>query len=139
VRRRRVRAPQSHGGVDGDNARFLPRVRVPDAEEAAAAAPALKFSVVELRTDAEKTLAAGAHVGVLKGSGGQPIIGSVASEVYRRIEEHVRKGASAPDASKPDNAAVATKTTSEQNMNLIGPARLSTAGSDLASRLPGAV
>ena len=109
--------------------------RAEDKETVKSAAEALKFSVIELRTDAEKALAAGAHEGVLKGSG-RMIVGSVSAEVYRRIEEHVRRGASASDPSKPENAASpATKSASEQNMNLIGPARLSTAESDLASAL----
>jgi hypothetical protein len=72
-----------------------------------AAAKALKFSVIELRTDADRALAAGAHEGVLKGSG-RMIVGSVSAEVYRRIEEHVRKGAGAPDPSKSETAAVIT-------------------------------
>jgi hypothetical protein len=55
--------------------------------------------VIELQTDADRALAAGAHEGVLKGSG-RMIVGSVSAEVYRQIEEHVRKGAGAPDASK---------------------------------------
>ena len=55
---------------------------------------------------ADRALAAGAHEGVLKGSG-RMIVGSVSAEVYRRIEEHVRKGAGAPDASKSDDAAAA--------------------------------
>jgi hypothetical protein len=102
-------------------------------EAVKSAAEVLKFSVIELHTDAERALAAGAHEGVLKESG-RMIVGSVAAEVYRRIEEHVRKAAGAPDASRPDNAAAATtKPSSEQNMNMSGPARLSTAGSDLAS------
>ena len=103
--------------------------RAEDKEAVKAAAEALKFSVIELQTDAEKALAAGAHEGVLKGSG-RMIVGSVSAEVYRRIEEHVRKGAGAPDPSKPENAAATTtKSASEQNMNMTGPARLSTAGS----------
>jgi hypothetical protein len=63
------------------------------------------------------------------------IVGSVSAEVYRRIEEHVRRAAGGPGPSKPENAASpATKSSaSEQNMNMMGPARLSTAGSDLAS------
>ena len=69
--------------------------RAEDKEAVKAAAEALKFSVIELQTDAEKALAAGAHEGVLKGSG-RMIVGSVSAEVYRRIEEHVRKGAGAP-------------------------------------------
>src|SRR5208337_54737 len=39
------------------------------------AAEALKFSVIELQTDAEKALAAGTHEGVLEGSG-RMIVGS---------------------------------------------------------------
>jgi hypothetical protein len=107
--------------------------RAEDKEAVKAAAAALKFSVIELRTDADKALAAGAHEGVLKGSG-RMIVGSVSAEVYRRIEEHVRKAAGAPDPSQPESATSrATKPEAEQNMNLAGPARLSTAGSDLAS------
>ena len=91
--------------------------RAEDKEAVKAAAAALKFSVIELQTDAEKALAAGAHEGVLKGSG-RMIVGSVSAEVYRRIEEHVRKGAGAPDPSKPDNAAAtSTRPVSEQNTN----------------------
>ena len=91
--------------------------RAEDKEAVKAAAKELKFSVIELQTDADRALAAGAHEGVLKGSG-RMIVGSVSAEVYRRIEEHVRKAAVAPDASKPDSAAAATtKPNSEQNMN----------------------
>ena len=50
--------------------------RAEDKEAVKAAAEALKFSVIELQTDAEKALAAGAHEGVLKGSG-RMIVGSV--------------------------------------------------------------
>ena len=81
--------------------------RAEDKEAVKAAAEALKFSVIELQTDAEKALTAGVHEGVLKGSG-RMIVGSVSAEVYRRIEEHVRKGASAPDPSKPEIAAATT-------------------------------
>ena len=92
--------------------------RAEDKEAVKAAAEALKFSVIELQTDADRALAAGAHEGVLKGSG-RMIVGSVSAEVYRRIEEHVRKGASAPDPSKPETAAAATtKPASEQNTNI---------------------
>ena len=46
------------------------------------------------------------------------IVGSVSAEIYRRIEEHVRRGAGAPDPSLPESAAAATtKPASEQNMN----------------------
>src|SRR5208283_1857149 len=97
-------------------------------------AEALKLSVIELHTDADRALAAGAHEGVLKGSG-RMIVGSVSAEVYRRIEEHVSKAAGVPDASKPDNAAAATTTkpASEQTKNLPHPAPLATERPDLAS------
>jgi hypothetical protein len=91
--------------------------RAEDKEAVKAAAEALKFSVIELQTDAEKALTIGVHEGVLKGSG-RMIVGSVSAEVYRRIEEHVRKGAGAPDPSRPEVAAATpTKPTSEQNTN----------------------
>src|SRR5271170_5062543 len=83
--------------------------RAEDKEAVKAAAKELKFSVIELHTDEDRALAAGAHEGVLKGSG-RMIVGSVTAEVYRRIEEHVRKAAGAPAASKPDDAAAATET-----------------------------
>jgi hypothetical protein len=51
--------------------------RVEDKEAVKAAAAALKFSVIELQTDTDRALAAGAHEGVLKGSGGHLIVGSV--------------------------------------------------------------
>jgi hypothetical protein len=108
--------------------------RAEDKEAVKAAAEALKFSVIELQTDAEKALTAGVHEGVLKGSG-RMIIGSVASEVYRRIQEYGRKGASASDPSQPEIAmSPATKPASEQNTNIgaagaisPGPARPSLA------------
>ena len=78
--------------------------RAEDKEAVKAAAKELKSSVIELHTDADRTLAAGAHEGVLKGSG-RMIVGSVSAEIYRRIEEHARQGASASDPSKAENAA----------------------------------
>jgi hypothetical protein len=86
--------------------------RAEDKEAAKAAAAALKFAVIDLHTDADRALAAGAHEGVLKGSG-RMIVGSVSAEVYRRIEEHVRKGAGAPEAPRSDNAAATTTSKSE--------------------------
>jgi hypothetical protein len=107
--------------------------RAEDKEAVKAAAEALKFSVIELRTDADRALAAGVHEGVLKGSG-RMIVGSVSAEVYRRIEEHVRKAAVGSDHSRPDDAAnTQAKPTSEQNMNITHSARLATDTTDLAS------
>jgi hypothetical protein len=82
--------------------------RAEDVEAVKAAAEELKFSVIELRTDADRALAAGAHEGVLKGSG-RMIVGSVSAEVYRRIEEHVRKAGGGDLPAKPENAAITTK------------------------------
>jgi hypothetical protein len=96
--------------------------RAEDREAVQAAAEALKFSVIELQTDADRALAAGAHEGVLKASG-RMIVGSVSAEVYRRIEEHVRKAASAADASK----AATVKTTNSAS----DPAAPSTVKQDL--------
>src|SRR5208282_4950904 len=81
--------------------------RAEDREAVKAAAKELKFSVIELQTDADRALAAGAHGGVLKGSG-RMIVGSVSAEVYHRIEEYGRKGAGADAPSKPENAAATT-------------------------------
>jgi hypothetical protein len=104
--------------------------RAEDSEAVRVAAKELKFSVIELHTDAEKALAAGAHEGVLKGNG-RMIVGSVSAEVYRRIEEHVRKGAGAPDAPKLGSAvASAAKPTTEQTTNISGPGAPSTTKPD---------
>ncbi len=110
--------------------------RAEDKEAVKAAAEALKFSVIELQTDAEKALAAGVHEGVLKSSG-RMIVGSVASEIYRRIEEHVRKGAGASDPSKPDNAAATTiEPMSEQNMNIGAAGAISPAAAPATPAAP---
>jgi hypothetical protein len=72
-----------------------------------AAAQSLKFSVIELRTYADKTLAIGVHEGVLKGSG-RMIIGSVTPEIYRRIEDYALKeiAANPGSVSKPEENAL---------------------------------
>jgi hypothetical protein len=91
--------------------------RAEDRAAAKAAAAELRFSVIDLQSDAEKALAAGVGEGVLKGSA-RMIVGSVPPEVYRRIEEYSSGGASAAGSSIPQNAAAtATKPVSEQNMN----------------------
>jgi len=107
--------------------------RAEDTEAVKAAAKELKFSVIELHTDADRALAAGAHEGVLKGTG-RMIVGSVSAEVYRRIEDHVRKGAGASDPSNSGSAvASAAKPATEQNKNALPPAPLATAKPDLAT------
>src|SRR6202044_3098255 len=100
--------------------------RAEDKDAVKAAAKELKFSVIELHTDADRALAAGAHEGVLKGNG-RMIVGSVSAEVYQRIEEHVRKGAGASDPSYSGSAvASAAKPMTEQNTNILPPAPVAT-------------
>ena len=95
--------------------------RAEDREAVKAAAEALKFSVIELQTDAEKALTAGVHEGMLKGSG-RMIVGSVSAEIYRRIEEHARKGAVVTAPFKPENGvASVAKPMSEQTTNTGAP------------------
>jgi hypothetical protein len=107
--------------------------RAEDKEAVKAAAEALKFSVIELQTDADRALAAGAHEGVIKASG-RVIVGSVSAEVYRRIEEHVRKAASAPDAAKAAAGKMATtNSASEQTKDVPDPAAPSTVKQDLVN------
>jgi hypothetical protein len=91
--------------------------RAEDKQAAKAAAVGLKFSAIELQTDAEKALTVGVHEGVLKGSG-RMIVGSVTPEVYRRIEEYARKGTGAESAPVPESAAASgVKASPEQNIN----------------------
>jgi hypothetical protein len=91
--------------------------RAEDKGAVKAAAKELKFAAIELQTDADRALAARAHEGILKGSG-RMIVGSVSADLYRRIEEHVRKGAVAANPSKPETATAATtKPLPEQNTN----------------------
>jgi hypothetical protein len=113
--------------------------RAEDREAVQAAAEALKFSVIELQTDADRALAAGAHEGVLKGSG-RMIVGSVSAEVYRRIEEHVRKGAGASDPLKAESVApIPTKPVSEQNTNTAAAAPVSREPSGATPAVPASV
>jgi hypothetical protein len=82
-----------------------------------AAAASLKFSVIELVSEADKALATGLYEGVLKANG-RMIVGSVTLETYRRIEEYSRKGATADPAAKPESAAaLGAKASPEQSVN----------------------
>ena len=69
--------------------------RAEDKEAVKAAAEALKFSVIELQTDAEQALTAGVHEGVLKGSG-------------RMIEQNTNKRNPAPLPTGPVLASAPT-------------------------------
>jgi hypothetical protein len=113
----------------------LPQASWFKAEDLAAvktAAEQLKFSVLELRTEADKALAIGVHEGVLKGSG-RMIVGSVTPEVYRRIEEYARKAAGAAPAPKPDeNAATGAKAAGDVKTGSGGDVPAPKAGSSAA-------
>ena len=60
--------------------------------------------VIDIQTEAERALTVGVYEGVLKGSG-RMIVCSVCSEVYRRIEDYVRKAAGADASPMPANTA----------------------------------
>jgi hypothetical protein len=104
--------------------------RAEDKQAAKAAAEALKFSVIDIQSEAEKALTVGVHEGVLKGSG-RMIVGSVSKEVYRRIEEYARKGAvAAATADSESIGAAGAKPASEQTTNT------SAAGTSTTSSAP---
>jgi hypothetical protein len=89
--------------------------RAEDKQAAKAAAVGLNFSVIDIQTDREKALIVGIHEGVLKGSG-RMIVGSVAAEVYRRIEDYARKAAGTEAAAaKPASASPGSKPPSAAN------------------------
>ncbi len=93
--------------------------RAEDIPAAKAAAQSLKFSVLDIQTEAERALTVGVPEGVLKSSG-RMIVGSVTPEVYRRIEDYACK-VSSGDASPPVPTAAqiaAGKPSQEQPMNL---------------------
>ena len=91
-----------------------------------AAAQSLKFSVLDIRTEAEKALIVGVHEGVLKGNS-RMIVGSVTPEVFKRIEEYVAKASRAPAAASATEEAARAKPLPEQNKNLgsVGAAKSS--------------
>jgi hypothetical protein len=112
--------------------------RAEDTQAAKAAAVGLNFSVLELKTDADRAVTLGVHEGVLKGSG-RMIVGSVSSEVYRRIEEHVRKASGGDASGRPANIEPAeTKGPSEQttNMGAAGVASTTSAPANPAAASP---
>jgi len=95
--------------------------RVEDKQAVREAAAAMKFSVIEIQTDADKAQAVGVQEGVLKGSG-RMIVGSVTPEVYRRIEEYANKTSRAPAAKATNDAGAGPKASSEQKVNIDGKA-----------------
>ena len=89
--------------------------RAEDKAAVRAAAEALKFSAMELHTDTRKALAVGVPEGVLK-SCGRMIVGSVPSEVDRRIEKYLLKALA---EGEPEKAPIsAEKPTLEQTKNI---------------------
>jgi hypothetical protein len=92
--------------------------RVEDRLVVRSAAQTLKFSVIDIATEADRALIAGVHEGVLKGNG-RIIVGSVSVEAYQRIEEHARNAASA-SASPPVSTEIAgAKPALEQTTNTL--------------------
>lgn len=90
--------------------------RAEDRPTVAAAAQSLKFSVLDIQTEAEKALTVGVHEGVLKGNG-RMIVGSVTPDVYKRIEEYAAKASPAPAAASVSDGAAMAKMATEQNGN----------------------
>lgn len=80
------------------------------------AAQNLKFSVIDIVTEADRALITDVHEGVVKG-GDRLIVGSVSLEVYRRIEDHVRKASGASSAPVNSNEIKGDKPASEQTEN----------------------
>src|SRR5271170_7795617 len=91
--------------------------RAEDKHAAKVAAEALKFSVFDIQTEAEKALTVGVHEGVLKGSG-RMIVGSVTTEVYRRIEDYVRKTSGAASPTPANTTSAEGKPAPEQITNI---------------------
>jgi hypothetical protein len=107
--------------------------RAEDTQAAKAAAVGLNFSVLELKTDADRAVTLGVHEGVLKGRG-RMIVGSVTTEVYRRIEDYARKASGADASLTPANTAPAEARSSlEQSMNQSAPGTTSTPSSPPAA------
>ena len=69
--------------------------RVEDRTAVAAAALSLKLNVLDIATEDDRALLTGVHEGVLKAAG-RLIVGTVAPDAYKRIEEHVTKANAAP-------------------------------------------
>jgi hypothetical protein len=91
--------------------------RAENRQAVTSAAQALQFSVIDIKSDAERALIVGVHEGVLKGSG-RMIVGSVTSEAYQRIEDHVRRVSATTASLSPTAPTIAEKPATEQIVNL---------------------
>jgi hypothetical protein len=81
-----------------------------------AAAQNLKFAVIDIKTEADRALIAGVHEGVLK-AGGRLIVGSVAVDVYQRIEEYAARATAVLGAKASGDMAATPNVLTEQNTN----------------------
>ena len=109
--------------VYGRDISRIPRAswfKVDDQAAAIAAAQQMKLATLELKTDEEKTLAAGIHEGVLKGSG-RMIVGSASPEAYGRIEEYARKLKSSATGAKINEGAGANQSIAPAPHSATGP------------------
>jgi hypothetical protein len=90
--------------------------RAEDRSTVIAAAQSLKFSVLDIQTDGDRSLLDGVHEGVLKGTG-RIIVGSVSPEVYKRIEDYAAKGTGALAVKGSNDTAARAKASTEQSTN----------------------
>jgi hypothetical protein len=98
-----------------------------DQAAAIAAAQPMKLATLELKTDEEKTLAAGIHEGVLKGSG-RMIVGSASPEAFGRIEEYARKIKSSAVGAKINEGAGANQPIVPAPHSATGPSSAAPSG-----------
>lgn len=82
-----------------------------------AAADILKFHVIDIVSEVDRALLLGVHEGVLK-SNGRMIVGSVAVDDYRRIEERLREGAGVPEPDATGSDPSGARAAPEQTKNL---------------------
>ena len=87
--------------------------RAEDRPAVIVAAQSLKFSVLDIQTDADRSVLVGVHEGVLKGAG-RIIVGSVTPEVYQRIEEHAAKATELLASRASNETAAAPNSITEQ-------------------------
>ena len=100
--------------------------RISDRQAVAAAAHALKLTIIDIAAEEDRALLAGVHEGVLK-TGGRLIVGSVTVDVYKRIEEHTAKASASPAALASSDNAAAPKSATEQNKNTSGAGKAGSA------------
>jgi hypothetical protein len=90
--------------------------RIEERQAVIAAAQTLRFNVIEIATEADRASFAGVHEGVLKNQE-RMIVGSVAVEVYQRIEAYVRKAAGDRASPTMSNEVAEVGPALEQNKN----------------------